>query len=112
MKTQMFKDIHGREWPIVPASELNLDDDPGGRDYLMAFWARYNWPGRVKLRELFPDAKPRDGSFQAAVDLACYASNKATAIACRLRGDVNAALIYEGICDRLYAELPDWAKGW
>lgn len=61
-------------------------------------------------RMLFPN-RPR-GYVRAAVSLRCYAENKATAIACRLRGDIPAAQIYETICDRIYDSLPDFARAW
>jgi hypothetical protein len=84
--------------------------DAMSRDDLMSFWLKYHRPGRKAVVELFPDRKPRDGSYQAVVDLACYASNKATAMSCRLRGDINSAMMYEGIADRIYDGLPEIAR--
>lgn len=75
-------------------------------DELMAFWMRYQ-SGR-QYRELFPVQVP--GRKRATADLANYASNKATAIGCRLRGDISTALMYEDIADRIYAGLPTWSK--
>jgi hypothetical protein len=75
-------------------------------DDLMAFWLRHQ-RGR-KVRELFPAGGK--GTRRATADLANYASNKATAQDCRLRGDIKAALIYEGICDRIYDRLPEFAR--
>jgi hypothetical protein len=73
---------------------------------LMDFWCKHQ---RCRgYRELFPAGGK--GTMRATADLACYASNKATAMACRLRGDMPAALMYEGIADRIYAELPPFAK--
>ena len=48
----------------------------------------------------------RKGYTAIARQLAHYASNKATAMGCRLRGDIGAALIYENICDGIYNRLP------
>ena len=73
---------------------------------LMEFWHRHDH-GR-KHDELFPD-KPA-GHYRATANLASYASNKATAMRCRERGDVEVALMYEGICDRIYKQLPTFAR--
>jgi len=75
-------------------------------DELMTFWLKHQ-RGR-KYRELFPLGGP--GTKRAAGDLANYASNKATAMQCRLRGDIQAAFIYETICDRIYTGLPASAR--
>jgi hypothetical protein len=76
-------------------------------DELMTFWMRHQG-GRQGYRELFPNGGP--GTIRATSKLACYASNKATAMTCRLDGRIDTALMYEGIADRIYNELPDWAK--
>ncbi len=83
---------------------LNLDNDTSID--LMAFWQKHQ-NGR-RYRELFPDGGR--GTKRAAADLANYASNLHTAQSCRLRGDVTAALMYERICERIYAKLPAQAK--
>jgi len=57
---------------------------------------------------MFPD-RPR-GYVAATRSLAHYAYNKSTAMRCRLKGDINAALNYEAICERIYDNLPDYAK--
>lgn len=44
--------------------------------------------------------------------LARYAAWKAAAQKLRLAGDINGALRHESNCDKLYKELPEWAKGW
>jgi hypothetical protein len=49
----------------------------------------------------------RKGYTRLAKQLAHYASNKATAMECRLRGDIQAAGIYEAICERIYTALPE-----
>ena len=73
---------------------------------LMSFWAMHQ-RGRVAW-QVFPNGGK--GTRNATGDLACYASNKATAIACRLRGDIATALSYERICDSIYEGLPAWAR--
>jgi len=73
---------------------------------LMAFWSRHQAGRRYRL--IFPDGGR--GRKRATADLANYASNKATAVACRLRGEINTAGVYEAICERIYNGLPQWAR--
>lgn len=77
-------------------------------DDLMAFWKQHQ-AGR-NSRALF--LAGGTGTHNATADLANYASSKATAMQCRLRGDVESALMYEKICDGIYDRLPDWARSW
>ncbi len=77
-------------------------------DDLMKFWYRHNCKSRARARALF--GEQFSGYINAMRDLANYASNKATAMQCRLRGDVQGALMYEGICERIYSELPPLAR--
>lgn len=62
----------------------------------------------TEARTLFPE-RPK-GYIKAARRLGCYAINKATAMKLRLDGKIVAALRYEGICERLYQQLPDFAR--
>ncbi len=71
---------------------------------LMAFWKRYTRPTRKDAEALVGDRRP--GFTNLSAKLANYACNKATAMTCRLKGDVRAASIYEAVCDRIYGELP------
>jgi hypothetical protein len=73
---------------------------------LMAFWFEHQH-GR-NSKELFPDGGK--GTRTATNDLSCYASNIATAKRCRLNGDIPTALMYEGICERIYSRLPEDAR--
>ena len=50
------------------------------------------------------------GRTRAIRDLGHYAWNKLTAMECRIRGDIPAALNYEAICDRIYGRLPNFAR--
>ncbi len=75
---------------------------------LMSFWDKHN--GGRGARDLFPAGGK--GTRTAAANLASYAKNIAIAKSCRSVGDVQSALIHEGIADRIYDALPDWAKGW
>ncbi len=73
-------------------------------DDLMAFWKRYARPSWKDAETLVGDR--RRGFTTISGSLAGYASNKATAMQCRERGDVQAALMYEKICETIYAGLP------
>ena len=73
---------------------------------LWRFWR--NSSSRQFARELFPD-RPK-GYCTVTRDLGHYACNKAVAMDRRLNGEIDAALIYESICDRIYIDLPHWAK--
>lgn len=61
-------------------------------------------------RALFP-GRPK-GYVTATKDLGNYAINKAVAMKERLAGRIQSAKIYEAICDRIYARLPDYARFW
>ncbi len=75
---------------------------------LMQFWLKYRRPKRVEAEALIGDR--RKGFTVLCGSLAGYASNKATAQTCRLKGDIQAATIYECICENIYSELPDDLK--
>lgn len=63
-------------------------------DDLMSFWASHRGGrGRQALGLRGP------GSVTMTADLANYAANKATAMRCRLSGDVAVATMYESIAD-------------
>lgn len=76
--------------------------DAGTAEDLMAFWFTHQ---KGRNRAALGLSGP--GSVVTANNLACYASNKAAAMGCRLRGDIQSALVYEGICDRIYESLPE-----
>lgn len=80
--------------------------DAMGSDDLMTFWATHH-QGR-QYKTLFPEGGK--GRKRAAADLANYASNKSTAIVCRLNGKIETAMMYERIADGIYAGLPDFAR--
>lgn len=73
-------------------------------DELMNFWARYHRATRKDAAELIGDK--RKGYIGLAADLANYACNKAVAMSCRLKGNINAATNYEAYADQIYARLP------
>jgi hypothetical protein len=76
----------------------------------MGVWAAINrGPVRV-ARTWFPE-RPK-GYVTATYNLGHYAANKAAAMSCRQRGDINAASVYETICDGIYSRLPDFARSW
>jgi hypothetical protein len=90
--------------PIIDT--LNLDAMHA--DELMTFWSKYSRATKANRVELF--GRTGEGTVTAARALANYASNKATAMQCRARGDLHAALLYEGICDNIFESLPDYAR--
>lgn len=75
-------------------------------DALMRFWQQHQ-AGRA-FRAIFPQGGK--GAKRAVADLANYASNKATAMQCRLRGEIDTARMYESICDKIYNALPEFAR--
>lgn len=91
------------------AMDLNLDSESA--DDLWEFWKRTNSIRPIAFaRQLFP--RHEKGYVRATKKLGHYAVNKATAVQCRLNGHINSAIMYEHICDYIYRELPEWAKGW
>lgn len=74
-------------------------------DELMEFWKKHQLGWEYKA--LFPSV--HQGKKRVTADLANYASNLATARACRLAGKVIEAQAYDRICDKIYAGLPSWA---
>ena len=87
--------------------EINLDCME--HTELMAFWSTTNSVRPIKAaREAFP-SRPK-GYVTAFKNLGHYASNKATAINCRLQGKINVALMYERIANHIYSELPAFAR--
>jgi hypothetical protein len=79
-------------------------------DELMQFLRDYFYPNRSNTKSLLgipeSDNLPR-GSKRVVKDLSNYAANKVAAMDCRRRGDVNTAIMYEDICDRIYQKLPE-----
>lgn len=88
------------------AGAPNLDAQPS--DELRAF-ANHARAQPIRTgRDLFP-AKPK-GYAKAAGLLAGYADNKATAMECRIRGDILGATNYEAYCEDIYKRLPAFAR--
>ena len=87
----------------TPKSDVpNLD--AMSRDELMDFWMRYQNRQRRADAEALVGRRPNYTTIAAS--LGAYAANKATAIACRQRGDIPAAKVYETICEGIYKRLP------
>lgn len=85
---------------------LNLDGMD--RVELADFWKRVHFHPVQVARELFLD---RPGGYVSTTkDLGNYAINKSVAMELRAKGDIQRALVYEAICERIYAELPGFAK--
>ena len=74
----------------------------------MAFWKRAKSHPVRTGRSLFPE-RPECYA-QATRQLAQYAANKAEAVSCRTRGEIANALVYEGICERIFGTLPAFAR--
>lgn len=91
----------------LTADNLNLDSM--AINELWSFWKRTNSVRPIAFaRQLFPNA-PK-GFVRTTKDLGNYASNKATAMRCRLNGEINTAMSYEIICDRIFDGLPEYAR--
>ena len=82
--------------------------DSSTPDALMAFWKlAKNHPVQTG-RSLFPERPERYA--RATLQLAQYAANKAAAVGCRTRGEIASALVYEGICERIFDTLPAFSR--
>ena len=110
--------IRGTALVYTPASAYNppltlTEPGPPNLDAmtereLRSFWHATYVGGWAVARFLFPD-RPKN-YVSATRALGNYASNKGTAMACRLRGAIQEATVYEGIADRIYDDLPDYAR--
>ncbi len=78
------------------------------QEELMTFWSRYHRATRKDAEALVGDR--RKGFTVIAAQLANYACNKAVAMSCRLRGDIQAAQVYEHATDLCYNALPQDLK--
>jgi len=61
-----------------------------------------------RAREIFPE-RPK-GYSRAAKDLGNYAWNKLIAMELRRQGRISRAIGYEDICERIYSDLPEFAR--
>ncbi|MHC4299607.1 MAG: hypothetical protein ACYS7Y_20195 [Planctomycetota bacterium] len=86
---------------------VNLDGMHESELYVFAAATRGTSPRRA-ARRLFPEMP--SGVLQVVRDLKNYAWNKVTAMACRSRGEIDTAIMYEGICERIYEDLPEYAR--
>lgn len=85
-----------------------IDLESQDKDQLMVIYDTIrNNPVKV-ARQQFPK-RPR-GFVTVTKDLGHYACNRAVAINCRLKGEIQTAQIYETICDQIYDRLPQWAR--
>lgn len=91
---------------IIRAEPVPNLDEGLTREKLWEFFERHKWP--LRSSKLFPTRPP--GYMAAERNLAHYACNKAVAMDCRERGDIQSAQLYEGIADRIYQQLPFYAK--
>jgi len=77
-------------------------------DELRNFWREHNQCGWQRARKLFP-GRP-DGYIDVTYSLALYAEQKAEAMKHRASGNIERALMHERSCERIYAELPEFAR--
>lgn len=87
-------------------SAPNLDAMSAGE-----LWELQDRIGREPLKvaeEFFPVRPPK--YVAQTKQLGAYACNKSVAMKCRVMGDVEAAIIYEKICDNIYDKLLEFAK--
>jgi hypothetical protein len=81
------------------------------KDDLMAF--RQMTDGEnpvVAARKFFGEPPYQHGYVRVFKDLGAYACNKAIALGLRSDGQIGNAQKYERICERIYRNLPAWAK--
>ena len=77
-------------------------------DELVDFWKEaFYHPNRVG-RRLFPQ-RPK-GYTAVTRELAIYAFNKATAMTCRLKGEIAEAESHERGCEGIYKAMPEYAR--
>lgn len=81
----------------------NLDDMT--HEDITHFALVYQRPSRKDAQRLIGDR--RKGFTTLCGSLSGYAWNKATAMTCRMKGDIQAALVYEQICESIYNRLPE-----
>lgn len=72
-------------------------------------WIHFIGPGRnpACARQWFPGQKEM---FRYARLMRGYCENKVNAMKCRLAGNISEALALEGLCDKIYRDLPKEAK--
>ena len=96
---------HTRDWKV---EDLNLDGmTVEDLHSLIAFIGNGVRPVNA-ARKWFPNN--RHGQILAVQDIRNYAWNKITAMSCRAEGKIQSALFYEAICDRIYKQMPKFAR--
>lgn len=80
--------------------------DALSRDELMDLWFQYSRASRATCEKIIGDRRPGYTTLVKS-DLAGYVSNLATAKRLRESGNIEGALVYENIADRIYNELPN-----
>jgi hypothetical protein len=89
---------------LTEIAPINLDCYTTDPEELWSLWQAIHFHPRKHAAVLFPNHKPLP--VKVTQQLGAYASNKATAMRCRLKGDMLGADIYEIICDQIYMRLP------
>jgi hypothetical protein len=81
------------------------------KDDLMAFWQMTDEANPIAAaRKFFGEPPYQHGYVRVFKDLGAYSCNKAIALGLRSDGQIGSAQKYERICERIYRNLPAWAK--
>ena len=79
--------------------QFNLDDENEVNDFIET----YGTAKGIRLANAL--GITGKGAKERANALSAYAWNKHTAMSLRLKGAINGALAYEGICDRIWSRM-------
>lgn len=85
-----------------------INPDAMNNDKLYALIAMIEAHPRKIAQRLFPDHA--DGRVRAVKDIKNYCWNAITARHLRVDGNIQTAMEYESICDRIYDRMPEWAR--
>ena len=100
-----------RNWKAFDHDGYNLEGMTDGE--LGDFWADFHIPSKTKLNKLWPGGKLPAGlkeTKEALATLAAMALDIKIAREARLKGEIQAAVVYEGHADGRYKRLPAWAR--
>lgn len=92
---------------------MEFNFDAMDKDELVAFFIEHrngaDWT-RVLSRDIVPNGITWKQATKIAKKLAEYALQKSAAMRYRESGKIDPALRHEKECDRIYNELPEWAR--
>jgi len=97
--------------PTITAIKATIENmdcvDSSDLQAVVDFIGDFNQP-LAAVQTLLRVVTPRN--IEAVQNIRAYARMKLRAMRCRLDGQIQAALNYEGCCDEIYARLPDEYK--